>query len=321
MAGRRDLSIVLPSKPGAALRCSVTPPRPPHGPLAATLVVFINGLLLPATSFEASHNLLQDLRQQHLPAIITYDRYGQGLSDPDPTDDPDTPYGHDVRAVVDDLHQLLTRLTADELAMPLHRMRLLFVANSIGCPITRLYAAQHPGSVAGCLFLDSMMANSDFVSLFPDPDSPDFDPATLPADTSVDDLRTTIEKYRAMFHPTVPNRERLDRRNLPDLLPLAHAPKLPLGPSGRELLLTVVGHDPDEFARQGQTGSLSIPVALTNAYVNPAWRAYNSGLVQIADCNHVKGPVIASNCGHFIQQDDPAFVARELCELLDRLED
>ncbi|KAK7519177.1 Alpha/beta hydrolase fold-1 [Phyllosticta citriasiana] len=315
---RLSLSVVLSSKPGAALRCSLALPCPPHGPLAATVVVFVNGLLLAQTSWA---DTIDCLSKHHvpLPALVTYDRYAQGDSDPDPTDGPDTPYGHDARAVVDDLHQLLTRLAADNLSMPLHRMRLLFVANSIGCPIARLYAALHPGTVAGLLFLDSMMANSDFVSLFPDPDSPAFDSATLPVNTSVDDLRDTIKNYRAMFHPTMPNRERLDRRNLPDLLPHAHAPKLPLGPGGREPCLTVVGHDPDEFARQSQTGSLSIPVALTNAYVNPAWHAYNSDLVKIADCNHVKGPIIAPKCGHFIQQDDPAFVARELCELLDRL--
>ncbi|KAK7544660.1 Alpha/beta hydrolase fold-1 [Phyllosticta citribraziliensis] len=316
------LSVVLSSKPGAALRCSLAPPCPPHGPLAATVVVFLNGLLLPQTSWaETIDNLRKHKHHRNLPALVTYDRYGQGDSDPDPTDDPDTPYGHDARAVVDDLHQLLTRLIADDLSMPLHGTRLLFVANSIGCPIARLYAALHPGSVAGLLFLDSMMANADFVSLFPDPDSPLFDPTTLPANASVDDLRDTIRKYRAMFHPTVPNRERLDRRNLPALLPHAHAPKLPLGPGRQEPRLTVVGHDPDEFASQGLTGSLSIPVALTNAYVNPAWQAYNSDLVQIAGCNHVEGPIIAPKCGHFIQQDDPAFVARELCGLLDRLED
>ncbi|KAL1649934.1 hypothetical protein SLS58_001310 [Diplodia intermedia] len=337
-------ALVLSTKPGARLRYSTLPASPEHGPFSTTLLVFLNGLLLPRSSWIAAIDSLVATRspqQRPVPHLLTYDRYGQGDSDPDPTDDPRSPYGHDAREVVADLHRFLREACDTHLPASLDDTAVVFVANSIGCPLARLYAAEHPGRVSAYVFLDSMMADTDFVSLFPDPDAP----ATLPAGITVDELRKAREGYRRMFHPTVPNPEHFDRRNLPTLLPEADEPQLPAGPKSEDPYLIIVGHDPDEFAEQGETlltqkiimkhepdsfcrsvanlpsqGSLHVPKALTNAYINPAWQAYNNGLAQLAkeDCR-VKGPVIAKKCGHFIQRDDPEFVARQLGELLDRL--
>jgi hypothetical protein len=97
-----------------------------------------------------------------------------------------------------------------------------------------------------------MMANSDFVSIFPDPDRVEFDdPGTLPEGVSAQDLRYAREQYRRHFHPTVANSERFDRRDLPSRLPFADGPSLPSGPDGREPVVTVVGHDFERFARDG----------------------------------------------------------------------
>lgn len=100
------------------------------------------------------------------------------------------------------------------------------------------------------LFLDSMMANTDFVSLFPDPDAADFDPDALPDDLSVEDIRHARREYDRMFRPSVPNREHFDRRDLRELLPHADRPLLPHGPDGKRPLVTVVGHDWEVFAQQ-----------------------------------------------------------------------
>jgi len=221
--------------------------------MSNTLVVFLNGLVLPCTSWAETVDHLVGIRSdsgQPIPAILCYDRYGQGKSDTDPTDIPDSPYGHDARAVVADLHQLLTQISQDELGRSLDDIRLVLVCNSIGCPLARLYAAKHPGQVAAYLFLDSMMANTDFVSIFPDPDSPGFDESQLPEDVTADALRHARAKFRQFFHPTVPNPEHLDRRQLRELLPQAGGPALPDGPGGKPAQLVVVGHDWDEFAKQ-----------------------------------------------------------------------
>ncbi|KAL1632278.1 hypothetical protein SLS56_003858 [Neofusicoccum ribis] len=316
-------ALALCTKPGACLRYSTAPATPEHGPFSTTLLVCLNGLLLPRSSWDAAVQSLVSARargQRPVPHLLTYDRFGQGDSDLDPTDDPTTLYGHDARAVVTDLHQFLIQVCESDLQTSLQRVALLFVCNSIGCPIARLYAQEHPGRVAAYVFLDSMMANTDFVSLFPDPDADGFDETSLPAGISIGQLRAAREGYKAMFHPTVPNREHLDRRNLTDLLPDSSSPRLPPGPEGGDPYLIVVGHDPVEFAEQGETGSLHVPKALTNAYIDTAWRAYNEGLTQLAGIGaHVKGPVIAKKCGHFIQRDDPEYVAEELGELLDRM--
>jgi len=252
--------ITLATKPGASLAVNTYTPDNPTSlplPLSKTLIVFLNGLAAPQTSWKPTLTILLQHHKPSLPALLTYDRYGQGASDPDPTDPPDTPYGHDADTVISDLHQLLSQACRDTLRLPppgtndSATTHLIFICNSIGCPLARLYAAAHPGTVPAFLFLDSMMANSDFVSVFPDPDAADFDPTTLPRDVSVRDLRHAREQYGARFHPTVPNGEGLDRRDLPRRLPFADGPVLPPGPDGRPPLVRVVGHDFERFARDG----------------------------------------------------------------------
>ncbi|KAK4119608.1 alpha/beta-hydrolase [Parathielavia appendiculata] len=322
-----DKNIILHTKPGASLHISVAKPHPP-GPhaLSNTLVVFLNGLALPSAAWCETIDRFLNLRRksnQPIPALLCYDRYGQGKSDSDPTDDPqDAPYGHDSRAAVADLHQLLIQVARDELhRQKLEDLQLVLVCNSIGCALARIYAAAHPGRVSAYVFLDSMMANTDFVSLFPDPDGDDagFDEGQLPQGITPDDLRHARVRVRNFFHPTVPNAEHLDRRHLAELLPQADGPRLPHGPGGRSPLLVVAGHDWDVFAEQSEHGSLSVSKAVINAYVNPAWGAYNQGLTRLVPAeNEVK---IAKGCGHFIQKDDPGFVANELNALLNRLRD
>ena len=253
-----DHTIHLSTKPGAALCISVSPADPAEGSeLSNTLVVFLNGLGLPRASWTDTAQHLAEMRGRAgrpVPAMLRYDRFGQGDSDPDPTDPPDTPYGHDAAAVVADLHQLLVQVARDYLGTrPVEDLRLVLVGNSIGCPLARLYAAAHPGTVQGLLLLDSMMANSDYVSLFPDPDALGFDPAAeLAEGVSADDLRHARTMIAKFFHPTTPNAEHFDRRDMAKTLPYAHRPALPAGPNGKSPRLIVLGHDWDFFAEQNE---------------------------------------------------------------------
>lgn len=168
------------------------------------------------------------------------------------------------------------------------------------------------------LFLDSNMANSDFVSFWPDPDQPHFDSNSLPPGISPSDVRATRAKYHAMFGPEVPNQEGLSRRNLASLLPESSAPHLE-GWDAEGPYLTVVGHDWEEFAEQCFQGSLKTPKVLVMTYLNPEWQRYNEGLVKITDHHRAIGPIIAVGCGHLIMKDDPGFVADEMSALLDRV--
>jgi pimeloyl-ACP methyl ester carboxylesterase len=256
----KELRVTLATKPGATLYAALRHPNPSSSdsnPLADTLVVFLNGLLLPSATWSETISHLLSLRKtlnQPTPAILCYDRYGQGKSDPDPTDDlaSDPDYGHGPLSSIVDLHQLLQQLSYDELHIPLGSLRLILVCNSIGCALARLYAATYhtDSQIVAYVFLDSMMANTDFVSIFPDPDKPEFDKRKLPKGVTPNDLRHARLKFRQYFHPDVPNAERLDRRALRDLLPLADGPALPQGLGGSPALLTVVGHDWEEFAEQ-----------------------------------------------------------------------
>jgi len=43
---------------------------------------------------------------------------------------------------------------------------------------------------------------------------------------------------------------------------------------------------------------------------NRYWAKYNKGLTKITNEGRCDGVVIAKGCGHFIQENDPSFVAR-----------
>ncbi|KAI0016247.1 Alpha/Beta hydrolase protein [Xylariomycetidae sp. FL0641] len=348
-------SIRLDTKPTAALECTQVA-SVGEGGCSDVLVVFLNGLVAPqnawlpvmATIIRRLEKKQQQQQQQppnnnnNRPQMLAYDRFGQGKSvDRDPADAAagrDPGYGHDVRDVVRDLHQLVrqvTQVTAaaaaageeeeQEQEQEEPRRRLLFVANSIGCAVARLYAQAYPGSVAGALLLDSILANRDFVGIFPDPDAAaaGFDADALPPGVTPDMLRETRAKVARAFHPAVRNPEGLDRRDLAALLPDADGPPLPRtrtrGGRDRDPLVTVVGHDPDWFAQESWEGPLAIPLPTTVHYTNPVWHRYNEGLVRLTAPAAAKGPVIAPKCGHFVQRDDPALVAELTCELLERL--
>ncbi|KAF2180720.1 hypothetical protein K469DRAFT_269441 [Zopfia rhizophila CBS 207.26] len=321
-------TIALEGKPSAKIAYTYYPPSNSTSnhpnPFSQTLLVFLNGLIMPRSSWDASINsFLQNRITSHLPypALLSYDRYGQGDSDHDPDDEGPPPcHGHDIMSAVCSCRQFLVQIWKEhiEISNPTHFPSLIFVCNSIGCAIARLFAQTYPGTVSGLLLLDSIMANSDFVSFWPDPDAKDFDPHTLPPGVSLKDVRETRKKYRLMFHPSVPNSEGLSRRNLSQLLPSSSSPELE-GQGGVGPYLTVVGHDWEEFAEQNFTGSLHTPKILTMTYLNPVWQMYNEGLVKITDEDKAIGPIVAVGCGHFIQRDGPGFVSGEMVALLDRV--
>lgn len=308
----------LTTKPGAQLCYRFYPSSSTKTPL---LLAFLNGLGLPQANWEPAITKLQELRKDRdLPPILTYDRFGQGQTtdrDPHDKDAADPSHGHDCTIVVKDLRQFLSQIVLERMNISdLDSVATVFVANSVGCALARLYADEYPGTVAGMLFLDSVLANSDFVSIFPDPDAKDFEPNTLPDGVAPDDLRTAREKLGKMFHPSVGSREGLSRRNLAALLPDSDAPLLK-GSGGRGPFLTVLGHEFETFAEESER--FGQPKALTNAYTNPYWQTYNEGLVQITEQTRVKGPLQAPHAGHFIQRDNPDYVALELDLLLSKV--
>ncbi|KAK3351869.1 hypothetical protein B0H65DRAFT_546869 [Neurospora tetraspora] len=164
-----------------------------------------------------------------------------------------------------------------------------------------------------------------FVSVFPDPDAPGFDPGKyLKEGVDEEALRWARKQFREKFHPSVGNPERLDRRGLRGLLPFSDKPKVKLpgegegSEDGREQdqakesgsgtkritrpRVIVIGHDWDVFAEHNEKtyaaeqffshvvhtpaphlqGPMSVPKAVINGYMNPAWQRYNEGLTRLA---------------------------------------
>ncbi|OTB03733.1 hypothetical protein M426DRAFT_321438 [Hypoxylon sp. CI-4A] len=334
-------TIYLPHKPDTPLSYHFVPGQ---GPLSAShLLVFLNGLIGSQTVWEPTIQELQRRWDEYgseasYPSLLAYDRYGQGESGADPADEQ---HGgsHDIQDVCGDLGGLIeaiwdTYMLGAPFPAALRRRRspnLIFVANSIGCVIARLYAADcsidayllyaKDCSVDALLLLDSNIANSDLVSIFPDPDAADFDPSVLPPDVTIADLRRTREGYARLLHPSVPNSEHLDRRNVASYFPYSDRPPLKGGAPGSEKgpWITVVGHDWDTFAEEGLRGSIHVPKSLTNAFMNPAWSRYNEGLTHLTETPRARGPLIANGCGHFIQKDDPRLVAELTEQLLEKI--
>lgn len=314
--------IRLTTKPTAQISYSFLPASRPLPSSNPTLVVFLNGLGLPQTSWTPAISKLIDLRSNaNIPAILTYDRFGQGqTTDRDPQDEgvTDPMHGHDSISVINDLRQLIVQIATEKMGIvDIQNLALVFVSNSIGCALARLYTQQHPNTVAGILLLDSVLANSDFVSVFPDPDVEGFGASNaLPEGVTVENLRSAREVTKRIFHPTVGSKEGLSRKNLSTLLPKSDSPILK-GVDGRGPYVTVVGHDFKTFAEHSE--KMGIPKALSMIYTNPHWHEYNQGLSKITEPERSKGPLLAPNCGHFIQQDDPTFVAQELDEILSKI--
>ncbi|MCJ1469244.1 hypothetical protein MMC07_007877 [Pseudocyphellaria aurata] len=327
--------IKLKTKPSASIHYSFVQGN--SNVQSDQLVIFLNGLIADKASWLAVMAGIIRTRKATtgFPSMLAYDRYGQGLTeDRDPQDrGREKGHGHDVEDAVTDLHQLVTQVVHERLRGSSEQLRICLVANSIGCAIARLYAQKYPGEVAALLLLDSIMANSNF-DFWPDPDAEGFDANQLPDDVTVELLREQRARFAAMFSPNTANREGLSRRNLAELLPYSDSPKI-IGPDGKGPWVTVVGHDFEHFASESlkvsaipfqlschevncDHQSMETPISLSMQYTNPLWHTYNLGLVQITDENRRRGPVFAEGCGHFIQRDDPNFVAGELSMMLDR---
>ena len=244
--------------------------------------------------------------------MLAYDRYGQGKTeDRDPQDEGrEKGHGHDCATAAEDLRHLIQKIAKEQMSVEVDKLQFVFIANSIGCAIARLYAHSYP--VAALLFLDSVMANSDF-DVWPNPDHSTSEDL---GDVSLKVLREQRAKLAAMVHPSVVNQEGLSRRNLSKLLPHSDGPML--GTAGSRPWLTVVGHDFDAFAEESLR-TMGTPKSLTMKYSNPILNTYNEGLAKLTDEDHRKGPFQAKGCGHFIQRDDPNLVVDETLDLVDKI--
>ena len=257
------------------------------------ILIFINGLMLPQSMWSPTLEILKSsfaASPQSVPVYaVTYDRYGQGESVPKEQLDW-KPEPHDMLSAVDELSRVMSSLRA-EYSFPLGLWPIIiFIAHSIGVPLVRLHAQRPTKQVHARLFLDSNIANSDFVSLLPDPDEESFDASALPDDTTVADLRHMRQRMKGMFHPSIPNSEGLDRRDLARQLPDADRPRIhgKIGPHGKSPFLTVVAHDPIAFAEEGMSLN-NTPIGLNERYMQPAWDEYNAGLLKLGAPDRRKG--------------------------------
>src|ERR1700761_1143249 len=107
--------ITLPHKPTARLavrwfRAHASQEQPANH----ILVIFLNGLMTTLPSWTTVYDqCISDLPSSHNVTVLSYDRFGQGLSDPDPNDAgaEDPSHGHDAMASVSDLHHLIAEVT------------------------------------------------------------------------------------------------------------------------------------------------------------------------------------------------------------------
>jgi pimeloyl-ACP methyl ester carboxylesterase len=261
----------IPSKPSAPISHIFLPAINPQPSSRKHLIVFVNGLGLPASSWLPTIQILHDSLKS-CPAILTYDRYGQGLTTARDPFDTQKPLGHDFVDVANDLHEIITTIATSKLGLQRsdieeEELHLLFIGASIGAPIVRLYVQHHSGNAAGIILLDSNIC-VDYSAVWPDPDAPDFDPESVVSDDcTLEQYRVERAKISKMFDLKVKNPEGLDRSNSAVLLPYADAPKL-VGVNRKGPELVVVGHDPVTFAEMSFL-MMGTPKSLSERLTNP----------------------------------------------------
>ncbi|KAG4442406.1 hypothetical protein IFR05_002108 [Cadophora sp. M221] len=314
--------VPLNRDPQIRIACSFFPPPERPSP-RDTLIVFLNGLDSPKSHWcPAIDSLLKPRRRPYSTPFLAYDRPGQATTIGRNQDVPGRPQGHgrDCLEAARDLRELIEKVGETRLGIrreDIDNLGIVFVAASIGVAIARLYAAEHPRTVTGYLFLDSTLANSDSISVYPDPQAPGFREEELLNGVTSQDLNTARNKLGVVYHPDSPNKEGLWRGNLPDLLPYSDAPQL-VGPGPRTPYVTVIQHDPTVNARQW-VKLLGIPKNVSEVYGEPVWTEYSEGLTRLTKPQIRKGLVFAKGSGHLIHRDDPRLVASELRGLLDKL--
>jgi pimeloyl-ACP methyl ester carboxylesterase len=262
--------LTIPSKPSAPISYVFFPAINPPSSLEKYLIVFVNGLGLPAASWLPGIEVLHSTVKS-CPAMLTYDRYGQGLTTARDPLDTQKPLGHDFVDVANDLHEIIHTIAISKLGLQLsdieENIHLILIGASIGAPIVRLYFQHYPGNAAGIILLDSNVA-VDYSAIWPDPDAPGFNPELVVADDcTLEQYRVERAKMAKMFDLKVKNPEGLDRSNSAILLPHADAPKL-VGVDGKGPLLTVVGHDPKTFTEMSFM-MMGTPKSLSEKLTNP----------------------------------------------------
>ncbi|KAK8130982.1 alpha/beta-hydrolase [Apiospora sp. TS-2023a] len=306
--------VTLPSKPDAEVAYELLP-----GDAASSLlVVFLNGLGLPQTVWKPTIELFQQSSVSPKPWLLTYDRYGQGASSRDPRESwpsRDPGYAHSLDDVTDDLHELIQTVSPDR------QSRIVFVNNSIGAHVSRRYADRYPTIVEGILFLDSNPGNTDYETIWPNPKDPSFNLEQMtPPGTTLEVYQAAYTKMTTLFHSTAKNPEGFDRREIKNIMPEASEPKLKGSKtSAKGPWITVVGHELEQFSNE-EWAMLKVPIGMAAMYTQPMWHKYNEGLCELTDPDRAKGPVIAPKAGHFIQKDNPQFAAKELQELIEKVE-
>jgi pimeloyl-ACP methyl ester carboxylesterase len=255
MAAPTPTFLTLPFKPTAPISYTFYPATSPCQ--TTNLLIFINGLGLPASSWSDTITLLRPATPNL--NILTYDRFSQGLTtSTDPANLlPGNELGHSYSEVVSDLHALILSISSSYLSLSppdisgeKGRLGVMMVGNSIGVPIIRLFAQTYPGLVHGAFFLDSNICNISYSEILPDLSSPGFRLHDIVSeDCSFEMYVEQRKKLGAMFDLDVENAEGLDRRTGKVLLPRSDGPLL-IGKGGG-VWLSVVGHDSVTFADVG----------------------------------------------------------------------
>ncbi|KAI1144449.1 alpha/beta-hydrolase [Hypoxylon sp. FL0543] len=306
--------VALPSKPDAPVAYELFQ----GGAASSLLIVCLNGLGLAQGVWKPTIELIQQSSLSPKPWILTYDRYGQGASPRDPRENwpsKDPGYAHTLDDVTDDLHELIQTLS------PERSSRIVFVNNSIGAHVARRYADRYPTIVEGILFLDSNPGNTDYESIWPNPKDPSFNLEQMtPPGTSLEVYEAAYNKMTTIFASGAKNNEGFDRREIKNILPDPSKPKLRGSKtSDRGPWVTVVGHELEQFSQE-EWVMMKVPLGMAAMYTQPMWDKYNEGLCRLTDPDRAKGPLIAPKCGHFVQRDNPPFVAEQLEDLIRKVE-
>lgn len=260
------------------------------------LVVFVNGL---RSSMKDWEGITAELVYRH-PHVYTlaYDRWGVGGSDPIP---PSRHGRNDLSTAAEDLGLVLKSISKRYTKLSPGKTRLVLVGSSIGCSIIRYFLGRYSGgipNVDAVVMLDSYLANSDFISLFP-----------AKRDDEPEALTRTRDIVMKIFGLEVKNNEGFDRTTAASFLPSAGLPPLPHNP-----YLVVVIHD-SEYMVNEMVESMGIDKKWYLLCVDNAVVKYHQDMLEGLSA---RGKwVVAEKAGHFIHADRVDLVIDEIIGALE----
>ncbi|KAI0122679.1 Alpha/beta hydrolase fold-1 [Daldinia grandis] len=139
--------------------------------------------------------------------------------------------------------------------------------------------------------------------------------------TSLDAYEAAYTNKTTIFAACAKNNEGFDLREIENILPGPSKPKLKRSKClDKGPWVIIVCHELEKFTLE-EWAMMKVPLGMAAIILlHNMWEKYNEELCGLTDPERAKGPLFAPNPRHFIQKDNPYFFAKQLEDLIKKVE-